>query len=307
MASLLTNIAAMTALQALNQTNKETLVVQNRVATGLRVANASDNAAYWSIATTMRSDRQALSTVTDALGLGAATVDVANQGMEGAIKIASDLKAKLVAARQPGVDRAKIQSEISQLQDSMKSVVNTATFSGQNWLAVDSSGTLERTLVSSFSRDGAGAISIGTITVDIGNTGSMLIDTAGAGQGILDSDRSVTNGADYTVLTLDISTLSDDPLDLEDLEDMISGVDTAITAMTNAATDLGAVKTRIDLQKDFAKSLMDAIDTGVGQLVDADMNEESTRLQALQVRSQLGIQALGMANQSAQSILRLFQ
>ena len=95
MASLLTNIAAMTALQALNQTNKETLVVQNRVATGLRVANASDNAAYWSIATTMRSDRQALSTVTDALGLGAATVDVANQGMEGAIKIASDLKAKL--------------------------------------------------------------------------------------------------------------------------------------------------------------------------------------------------------------------
>ena len=88
---------------------------------------------------------------------------------------------------------------------------------------------------------------------------------------------------------------------------MISGVDTAITAMTNAATDLGAVKTRIDLQKDFAKSLMDAIDTGVGQLVDADMNEESTRLQALQVRSQLGIQALGMANQSAQSILRLFQ
>ena len=298
MASLLTNIAAMTALQALNQTNKETLTVQNRVATGLRVADASDNAAYWSIATTMRSDRQALSTVTDALGLGAATVDVANQGMEGAIKIASDVKAKLVAARQPGVDRAKIQSEISQLQESLSSVVETATFSGQNWLAVDSTSTLQRTLVSSFSRDGTGAISIGTIEVDIGATGSMLVDTSGGGQGILDSDRSVTNGADYTVLTLDISTLTNDATDLEDLEDMISGVDAAITAMTNSATGLGAVKSRVDLQKDFAKSLMDAIDTGVGQLVDADMNEESTRLQALQVRSQLGIQALGMANQS---------
>ncbi|MBX9864304.1 MAG: flagellin [Hyphomicrobium sp.] len=307
MASLLTNIAAMTALQALNQTNKETLTVQNRVATGLRVADASDNAAYWSIATTMRSDRQALSTVTDALGLGAATVDVANQGMEGAIKIASDVKAKLVAARQPGVDRAKIQSEISQLQESLSSVVETATFSGQNWLAVDSTSTLQRTLVSSFSRDGTGAISIGTIEVDIGATGSMLVDTSGGGQGILDSDRSVTNGADYTVLTLDISTLTNDATDLEDLEDMISGVDAAITAMTNSATGLGAVKSRVDLQKDFAKSLMDAIDTGVGQLVDADMNEESTRLQALQVRSQLGIQALGMANQSAQQILRLFQ
>ncbi|WP_439542330.1 flagellin N-terminal helical domain-containing protein [Hyphomicrobium sp.] len=307
MASLLTNIAAMTALQALNQTNKETLTVQNRVATGLRVADASDNAAYWSIATTMRSDRQALSTVTDALGLGAATVDVANQGMEGAIKIASDIKAKLVAARQPGVDRAKIQSEITQLQESLSSVVDTSTFSGQNWLAVDSTATLERTLVSSFSRDGTGAISIGTITVDIGATGSMLVDTSGGGVGILDSDRSVTNGADYTVLTLDISTLTNDAADLEDLEDMISGVDDAITAMTNSATGLGAVKSRVDLQKDFAKSLMDAIDTGVGQLVDADMNEESTRLQALQVRSQLGIQALGMANQSAQQILRLFQ
>ncbi|MBN8910629.1 MAG: flagellin, partial [Rhizobiales bacterium] len=77
--------------------------------------------------------------------------------------------------------------------------------------------------------------------------------------------------------------------------------------MTDAATVLGAIKTRIDIQKDFAKSLMDAIDTGVGQLVDADMNEESTRLQALQVRSQLGVQALSMANQSAQLILRLFQ
>ncbi len=307
MSSINTNIAAMTALQALNQTNKETLVTQNRIATGLRVKDASDNAAYWSIATTMRSDRQALSTVADALGLGAATVDVAVQGMEGAIKIASDIKTKLVAARQPGVDRAKIQSEIEQLQSSLANVVDTATFSGQNWLAVDSTATTTRTLVSSFSRDSSGAVSIGTIEVDISATGSMLVDTSGGGAGILDSVRTATTSGDYTVLTLDISGLTDDALDLQDLEDYVSGVDAAITSMTDAATGLGAVKKRIDLQKDFAKSLMDAIDTGVGQLVDADMNEESTRLQALQVRQQLGVQALGMANQSAQMILRLFQ
>ena len=76
---------------------------------------------------------------------------------------------------------------------------------------------------------------------------------------------------------------------------------------TDAATGLGAAKSRIDLQKDFVSKLMDAVDTGVGQLVDADMNEESTRLQALQVRQQLGVQALSIANQSAQMILRLFQ
>jgi flagellin len=309
MSSINTNIAAMTALQSLNQTNKETLVTQNRVATGLRVANASDNAAYWSIATTMRSDRLALSTVADALGLGAATVDVANQGITSAIDTTSTIKAKLVAARQPGVDRAKIQSEIAQLQDSLRSAVATSTFSGQNWLSTESTATTtERTLVSSFSRDGTGAIEIGTITVDVGTTGSMLIDAdTTASAGILDQTRTATNLGDYSILTLDISGLTDSTEDLQDLEDMISGVDAGITSMTNAATDLGAIKTRIDLQKDFAKSLMDAIDTGIGQLVDADMNEESTRLQALQVRSQLGVQALSLANQSAQSILQLFQ
>jgi flagellin len=307
MSSINTNIAAMTALQALNQTNKELVTTQNRISTGLRVAGPSDNAAYWSIATTMRSYRQALSTVSDALGLGAATVDIASKGMEGAIKISSDIKAKLVAARQPGVDRSKIQSEIAQLQESLQSVVDTATFSGQNWLSVDSTGNTSRSLVSSFSRDSAGDISVGTISVDIGATGSMLVDSSGGGAGILDTDRTVTSGANYTILSLDISALTDDAADLTDLEDMIAGVDAAITSMTDAATGLGAVKSRIDLQKDFADSIMAAVDKGIGQLVDANMNEESTRLQALQVRQQLGIQALSLANQSSQSILSLFR
>jgi flagellin len=311
MSSINTNIAAMTALQALNQTNKETLMVQNRIATGLRVADASDNAAYWSIATTMRSDRQALSTVADALGLGAATVDVAVQGVEGAIKITSDIKAKLTAARTPGVDRAKIQSEIDQLQESLGNVVKTATFSGQNWLNVDTTLPTERTLVSSFSRTADGTITIDTIRVDLSAAdGSMLMDASGGATGILDTVHSPTVGSlipAYSILDLDISAVTDDPTELEGLVDVIETVDAAIQSMTDAATGLGAIKTRVDLQKDFAKSLMDAIDTGIGQLVDADMNEESTRLQALQVRSQLGVQALSMANQSSQMILRLFQ
>lgn len=308
--SINTNIAAMTALQTLNTTNKEMLQVQNRVSTGLRVKDASDNAAYWSIATTMRSDRAALSTVSDALGLGAATVEVAIGGTEGAIDIASKIKSKLVAARQPGVDRAKIQSEITELQSSLQNVVDTSTFSGQNWLTAPSdTDPMQRTLVSSFSRDSTGAIAIGTITVDL--TGTLLIDQvtdANSKTGALDTLATTTNGGtEYTVLDFDISALTDSVEDLADLEEILSTVDTAISTMTEAATSLGAIKTRIDVQKDFAKNLMDAIDTGVGQLVDADMNEESTRLQALQVRQQLGVQALGIANQSAQMILRLFQ
>src|SRR5262245_11717859 len=116
MSSINTNIAAMTALQTLSRTNKDLLTTQNRVSTGYKVQTAADNAAYWSIATTMRSDRGAITTVVDALGLGGATVDTANAGMTKAIETASEIKKKLVAARQPGVDREKVQSEISQLQ-----------------------------------------------------------------------------------------------------------------------------------------------------------------------------------------------
>jgi len=307
MSSLNTNIAAMTALQTLSQTNKEMLVTQNRISTGLRVKDASDNAAYWSIATTMRSDNMAVSTVQDALGLGAATVDVAVTAMNNAIEAVSKIKAKLVAARAPGLDRAKIQSELSALQTELQSTASSAVFSGENWVAGDSTGTTSKTIVASFSRDSTGAVTIGTIQVDVGPTGTMLIDTSGGGQGILDSDRTVTSGGTYSVISLDISGITDDPADLTDLEDMIEGVDTALSAMTDAATVLGAAKSRISLQKDFVSKLMDSIDTGIGQLVDADMNEESTRLQALQVRQQLGVQALGIANQSAQQILALFQ
>jgi flagellin len=307
MSSLNTNVAAMTALQTLNKTNKEMLVVQNRIATGLRVQTASDNAAYWSIATTMRSDNMAVSTVGDALGLGAATADVTTTAMNSAIETVSQIKAKLVAARAPGLDRVKIQSEITALQTQLQNTADAAVFSGQNWLSVDSTATTTRTIVASFSRDSTGAIQIGTISVDVGPTGTMLFDTSGNNLGILDVESTVTSGTTYSVTTLDISALTDADADLVDIEDLISGVDAALESMTDAATFLGASRSRINLQKDFVESLMQSIDIGIGQLIDADMNAESTRLQALQVRQQLGVQALGIANQSAQQILALFQ
>ncbi len=200
-----------------------------------------------------------------------------------------------------------MQTEITQIQAALRGTIDSASFSGQNWLAVDNSGVTQRSLVSSFSRDGSNTISVNTISVDIGPHGTMLVDTSGGGAGILDQSRTVTSGGTYNILSLDISGLTDAPADLTDLEDMLQGVDDAISSMTNAATNMGAVKARLDTQKDAAGKLIDAIDTGIGQLVDADMNEESTRLQALQVRQQLGIQSLSLANQSSQAILSLFR
>jgi flagellin len=261
----------------------------------------------------MRSDNAALSTVQDALGLGAATVDIAYTGVNSAIKVVDQIKSKLVAARQPGIDRGKIQSEITELQAQLQGIADTASFSGENWLTVDSSAVgynATKTIVSSFSRSG-GVVTIGTIDIDITVTKLFDAGAAAAEVGILDGLRNAAGAIDvagtYSVANLDISALTDSPADVATLESYIAGVDAAIGEMTDAATALGAAKARVGIQQDFVKMLMDAISRGVGQLVDADMNEESTKLQALQVKQQLGVQALGIANSSSQSILQLFQ
>ncbi len=166
-----------------------------------------------------------------------------------------------------------------------------------------------KNIVSSISRAG-GTISVQTI--DINTTSMVLFDADAAGEGVLDALRDSTTGAvggdqAFNVATLNIAALTDSAADLAILDGYIAGSDRAITEMSAGATALGAAKARIEIQQNFVSSLMDAIDAGIGQLVDADMNEESTRLQALQVKQQLGLQALSIANSSSQSILALFQ
>ena len=313
MASILTNVSAMTALQSLNKTNMSMETTQRRISTGYRVGTAEDNAAYWSIATTMRSDNSALSTVKDALGLGAATIDVAYTAMNSAIDVTKAIKDKLVAARQPGVDRTKIQAEVTELQNQLKSIADSAVFSGENWLSTDSSAASynpTKTIVSSFSRTN-GAITIGTISVDVTK---LTFYDAGAGAtqvGIVDGLRDATGAISatgtFSVSTLNIAALTNSVADITTLESYIVGSDKAISDMTSSASTLGATKQRVTLQKNFVGALMDADDRGISTLVDADMTEESTRLQALQVQQQLGTQSLSIANQNSQNILALFK
>jgi flagellin len=305
MTSLLTNASAITALQNLNATNKSMQMTQEHISTGMRVANASDNAAYWSIATTMKSDNSALSTVKDALGMGSAPVDVASAALKTTSDLVTQMKTKLVASREPGIDRTKVQAEITQLQKQLQSVSDSSVFSGQNWLSTDSSAAgynSTKSVVSSFTRSGTG-VTIGTIDVDTAAT--KTYDSADQ-SGILDKDRTI-NSTTAKVSTLNISSLTDSSTDQATLDDYVNMVDTALTEITSAASNLGAVKTRIGLQTDFVSNLMDAVTKGVGTLVDADMNQESTRLQALQVQQQLGVQSLSIANQSSQQILSLFK
>jgi flagellin len=305
MASLLTNGSAITALQTLNATRMNLEATQAQISTGLRVASASDNAAYWSIATTMKSDNSALSAVKDALSLGSATIDVASSALNSTVDVVNQIKAKLVAAKQPGVDRTKIQAEITSLQSQLKSIADSAVFSGQNWLSVDSSQATynaTKSVVSSFSRDPAGILNVGTIDIDTTNT--KLYDANGQ-TGLIDKTRT-QNATTASLATMDISTLTDSATDLQTLSDYITITDDVLSDVTNAASDLGASKTRITAQSTFVSSLMDSITKGVGSLVDADMNVESTKLQALQTQQQLGVQSLSIANQNSQMILKLF-
>ena len=316
MSSINTNVSAMTALQSLTQANKAYIETQKRIATGLRVGEASDNAAYWSIATTMRSDRSALTTVQDALGLGGSIVDVAYTAVNTSIDIVDQIKAKLVAASQPGIDRTKVQGDIAELQKQLTGIASSASFSGDNWLSVDSSASgynASKNIVASFIRTG-GTVSVQTIAIDTSSMDLFDANTAAtnAAAGILDGNRTTTGAINNTATTfsisgLNISALTDSSTDLATLDSYIKGADAAIKEMTTAAGSLGAVKKHISLQKNFVTNLISAHDRGVGSLVDADMNEESTKLQALQVKQQLGIQALSIANAQSQNILKLFQ
>jgi flagellin len=321
MTSIITNTGAMAALQTLRAINQDMETVQNRISSGYRVETAADNAAYWSIATTMRSDNKALSTVQDALGLGAAKTDTAYTGLESAISVVDEIKSKIVAASEPGVDKTKINKELSELKNQLASIAESASFSGENWLYnTTTTGASVKNIVASFNRSADGAVSLTTLEYDA--AGSVMIDTHSAGRGVLTKDWSVTqpNGtagttvANYYLLDANSTLMGtgaeisiDNTTSTDDLAGMLKAVEAMLQELTDSASTLGAITSRIDMQDEFVSSLMDVIDKGVGRLVDADMNEESTRLKALQTQQQLGIQALSIANTNAQNILQLFQ
>lgn len=555
MTSILTNTSAMAALQTLRTVGSSLSETQQRVSSGLRVASASDNAAYWSISTTMRSDNMAISAVQDALGLAAAKVDTAYAGMEAVVDVLTEFKARLVAASEEGVDKTKVQTELEQLKQQITSIASSASFNGVNWLSMDTpdlaaavssvtsafvrgeSGdvTVKRTDVALasttlFNTNGGGLLqkgkptdyggllthppfnyassyewfdmpasatwpagatisfdllldgstpdtgtpypvtldhatvlaALGTDTIEGGSDMGKVLQKALELQGVPASASGWGPDADYPVgyfritskdtvnglyssvrvknvvsslpgaeefglnsavsynnryttaymsftesfvldanhqFSFDVKINDDDvqrytltendinavlgdsngvissaeeyaavlahvmagsglqissgsyfdetkyisfrpdPLvhpeqgsnsrivfsnvdgnealfdlidvditdDAIDLDTYIMGVEKMLRKTISAASHLGALQARIDMQTEFTNSLTDSIDSGIGRLVDADMNEESSRLKALQTQEQLAIQSLSIANSGAESIMQLFR
>ncbi|MBA5724077.1 flagellin [Candidatus Liberibacter sp.] len=452
MSSVLTNISAMSALQKLHSVNRNLERSQDRISSGLRVADASDNAAYWSIAKTMLSDNSSLSAVSDAIGLGIAKVDIAKAALEKSIEVISNIKNKLVAATEEGTDAGSVQEEITQLQAQLRDIARGASFNGENWLQANigsPSGFVTKSVVGSFIRENTGAISVRNIDYDL-ESDSVLFDTVQGDKhyGILDrkailsdlepkiadvtvnyqnskgktssesmalvtvdgawlqskkatfnqelgiaryspsgntssshgsggnsfaadpnaivyvlvaddvwvratknkptstkddsfsiipfvqegtenyyidtSKKSIETKPDnakkdeindnkielgYSVTTLNITEHKNTDMYTKTtaIKKMVEFVDRQLRATTVAAGKLGSISSRIQLQEDFVKFMRDSIEKGVGRLIDADMEAESSKFAALQTQQQLALQALSIVNNSSQKILSLFR
>ena len=284
MASILTNAGSMAALETLRSISRDMSTTQDRISSGLKVGSASDNAAYWSISTTMKAESSSLNVVGEALGMGSSIADVSSTAVESLVDLVSQVRDRIVAAGESTNDKTKIMTELKQLYKQMDETVKAASFNDVNWLE-GTNGTAAITTAEILA--GVNGSTLNFINVDLGTTATNV-------------------KAIVETITL---ALGDDA-DIDSTSNVATSlgvVDTAIKNLTEKGAVFGAASTRIDIQKDFISSLTDAMDRGIGSLIDADMNEESTRLKALQTQQQLGVQALSIANSNTDLILQLFR
>ncbi|HEY8163091.1 MAG: flagellin [Methylocystis sp.] len=302
MSSILTNPSSLTALQSLRATQAALNVMQKQISTGLKISSAQDNASTWSIAETMKSDNGALSTISDSLNVAGSTLNVAAAAVNSAISVMNSIKEAVAQAQTPGADLNKIGASLTQLGQQLQSIVSSATITGINLLNGSTTTTVAGgatgvNFAASYTDNAGGAASvIGFISL-----ATTDLTTAG-GAGIL--EQAQANGAGGPT---NFTNLSANDIQSGVVADTLSNADDVIARLTDYASQIGAVQARVASQATFIQTLSDALTTGVSSLVDADMNQASTRLQALQTQQQLGVQAISIANQDTQLIMKLFQ
>lgn len=279
--SVHTNKSALVALQNLNKTNDEMGTVQSHINTGLKIANARDNAAVWSIAQNQRADIGALGAVKMSLERANSIAEVSMAAGESISDLLVQLKEKVVAAMDTSIDtasRTALDSEFKSIIRQISQVTDNAAFDGANLLnGLGGSATSIQFLANS------SASSYITLSAQ-----DMTMASGGAGPII-----TMSLGSSLDSVTVSTAVLSQ-------LNESILNVNQALGA-------LGSQAKQIESHAEFVGKLTDTLQAGVGNLVDADLAKESAHLQALQVQQQLGAQALSIANQAPQMILQLFK
>jgi len=273
--SVNTNQPALIALQNLNRTNDEMQGVQTRINTGESISSAKDNAAVWSIAQEQRGDMSALSAVKMSLDRATSIADVALAAGDSISDLLKLLREKVVAAKDTSLttsSRTSLNADFQGLLKNLDQVVKSAVFDGANLL------------------DGS-------------QTGDMqFLADADAAQAITLSLQNLSLGG-----TINTLTATDDILTPANANAVFQRLDASMVAINQAVGNIGTQAKQIDAHNTFVSRLSDVLETGVGNLVDADLAKESARLQALQVKQQLGAQALSIANSAPQIILSLFK
>ncbi len=274
MLSVNTNTGAMIALQYLNQTQAQMEKTQNAVNTGMKVASAKDDGATFAMAQNMRGDIAGYSAVTDSLNRGMSVIDVAMSAGQSISDLLIEMKQKALAASDTSLDtvsRQAINQDFVALRDQIATIVKNAEFNGFN--LVDGSTTQVTALASA---DGTRRITASAENMSL--SGSIVTISTGAAVS--------TQAAAST---------------------MVAAIQTSLTNVDSALAKLSSDSKKFSVQVDFTSKLSDSLTSGVGNLVDANMATESALLQSLQVKQQLGVQALSIANQAPQYILSLFK
>ena len=273
--SVHTNTAAAIALQNLTRTNDRLGDVPSRISTGLKVQGAKDNAAIWAIAQQQRADVGALSAVKQSLDRATSIADVGLSAGESVSDLLNQLKEKVVAAKDSSLktqSRELLNADFQALLRAIASAVDNATFDGGNIL----NGTL--------------------------SVGIQFIANADATSFVTLSAKDLNLGGAIIELSM-----SDSLLTLTGATQALGRLDDSITQLNASLGEIGAQAKQIEAHNTFVTKLVDSLEAGIGNLVDADLAKESARLQALQVQQQLGAQSLSIANQAPQIILSLFR
>src|SRR5882672_7821866 len=274
MLSVNTNVGAMVALQYLNQTNNQLQTTQSHINSGYKVANAKDNGAVYAIAQNMRGNVAGYAAVSDSLNRGVSTVDVAISAGQSISDLLNELKGKALAAADASLDTASrnaLNADFTALRDQITTIVQNASFNGTN-------------LVN-------GSVATVTALASADGTKKITVQT---------QDLSLSGSITTITTTSTISTQAK-------ASTMIQTINASIQNVNASLAKLAAGSKKFTIQNDFVSKLVDALRQGIGNLVDADMAVESARLQSLQVKQQLGVQALSIANQQPQIILSLFR
>jgi flagellin len=273
--SVNTNIGAMVALQSLNRTNEALNVTQKRISTGFRVNDAKDDGAAFAVAQAVRADVAGLTAANEQLGGVKGILDTALSGLNKVSETMVKVRETLVRLADDTLNadqRAQYEAQYTQLRTQIENFIADATYNGRSLLSTDTN----------------------------------------AGGGDITTTRN-ENGTTYTLTAVDGANdlvVAAAPADAGAAQAALqSGGDfaTVQTAIANALNQFGSDARYIDAQIAYNKDKIDSLEGGLGALIDADLAKESARLQSLQIRQQLGTQALSIANQAPQTLLSLFR